>query len=568
MKKNELLFALIIVVLCFISYSNIIANDFVWDDEKFIVDRPNTRTFKASLNSFAEDEYGIYRPVRTISYYLAYKLFGLNAPLYHFFSIILHSSVSVLIFFIIKKLFDKKLALLSAMLFAVHPIHIGRVTNATGSFDIIGIIFYLLAFYCYIIFRQDSRKGFFYASTAIFIIGLFSSEEIFTLPLMIILYEIIFHKKIAIKSLSYFVPLGAFIIFRSFVVKIVKRVSEYPGGSLSAAMLTMPKVLITYILLIFFPFGLTPFRRIDIIYNVFNLWFILPLIAIIYFIYFILRQPRKKIFFFSGWFLITLLPFLNILPLQKIMAERYFYLASLSVLVFIAEIFIFLEKKFKSKLPYLFFGLLIIFFIGSTIYNNGFWKDEFTLMSRGISLNPYSSKAHNNLGSYYFRANDYDSAVLHYRKAIANEADNYQAWSNLGVAYSVKKEYMKSIEAFEKAIDITPYNYEAYDKLGITYMDIGSNKKAEEMFKMALYFEEDYYPALSHLGTLYGNMGNNSLAAMYLQKAVQINPYYAEAYFNIGLLYESIGKDKEARAFFIKAVELDPSNEYYASKVK
>ncbi|MCK5281791.1 MAG: tetratricopeptide repeat protein [Nanoarchaeota archaeon] len=571
LNKN-ILYSLIILVLCFISYSNILANDFVWDDEKFIVDQPGTRTLSRTLSSFSIEEYGIYRPVRSIFYYFAYRIFGLNPILYHFFSIILHASISIIVFFIIKKLFDSKLALLSAMLFAVHPIHIGRVTNATGSFDIIGLVLYLLSFYLYVLSRDKKDKKLFYTSLILFIIGIFTSEEIFTLPILILFYEFIFNKKGIKKyfnSAYYFISLALFLFFRFFILKIVSRVSDYPGGSLLVTFLTMPKVLLQYLLLTFLPFGLTPFRRVDFVYEIFKPWFILPIIFFIFCFYLIYKYRKNKaILFFSGWSLITMVLFLNIMPLQKIMAERYFYLASFGIIGLISLFFIYLEKKLKSKLIYSIFALLIIFFSILTLYNNTFWEDDFTLMTRGITLNPYSSKAHDNLGVCYYRNNDFDKALIHFRNAVNIDSEDYTAWDNLGSIYSRTEQYGKAIESLEKSLKIKPYNYQAYDRLGIVYMKMENNEQAEEMFKTSIYFEENYYPAYSHLGTLYGNMGNYTLAAQYLQKALTINPSYAEAYFNLGLLLDAIGKDREAIKYYKRAAELSPENQQYSEKLR
>ena len=59
--------------------------------------------------------------------------------------------ISILVFFIIYEIVSRRnVALIAALIFAVHPIHTGRVTNITAGFDLLGIFFMLLAFYFYI----------------------------------------------------------------------------------------------------------------------------------------------------------------------------------------------------------------------------------------------------------------------------------------------------------------------------------------------------------------------------------------------------------------------------------
>lgn len=571
MKLNkDRLYLIIIVLLCFISFFNILGNDFVWDDEKFIVDRPEIQSFNRAIYSFVSDQYEIYRPVRTLAYATAFQFFRLNPLPYHLLSILMHSAVSVLLFFIIKKLFNRKLAFFSAILFAVHPIHVSRVTNATASFDIIGLLFYLISFYLYILFREKKEKNLFIASLALFIVGLFASEEVFTLPLLLILYEFVFNSpklKEYLKDVPYFIFLVGFLVLRFFVLRIGSRVSEYPGGSFLITLMTIPKVLAQYVLLIFFPFGLTPFRGIEFVESVFNIWFIVPVLFVLVLLFLIFKfRKNKELIFFSGWFFITLLPFLNILPLPKIIAERYFYLASLSVIVLIVKFVCFMFKKDNNKVIGLMI-LFVIFFASLTIYNNGYWVNDFILNQRGIELNPFSSRAHNNLGNFYFKQDNLESAGVHFTKAIETDIKNEKAWINLGVYYTKTEEYDKSIEALEQALVITPNNYQAMEKLGVTYMRMGDNDSAEQIFKEVIDIKPSYYRAYSRLAALYGNKGNYSLSMAYLMKSIEINPYYAEPYYNLGVLYEIYGKKNEARQFYLKAYQLDPTNKLYASRL-
>ncbi len=552
---------LLLIILSILAYFPIFSNGFVWDDEKFIVDRPQTRQLSTTLESFSEHEYGIYRPVRTLAYYFAFAAFRLDPFWYHVLSIVFHSGACILIYYILKTLFDRKLALLSGILFAVHPLHIGRVANATGSFDLIGILFLLSSFYCYLLYRKKNLSALLYGSLGLFIIGLFSSEEIFTLPFLILLYEFVFGKKQWKSSLPYFGLLALFLMLRVGILSIGERVTEYPGGSIIVTLLSMPKVLIQYFLLMFFPVGLSPFREFTFVRSAFDLWFILPVIVLIGIVYFGYRfRKNKHILFSLGWIAITLLPFYNITPLQKIMAERYFYVASLGVILLCAYGFSLLEKKWGKKVLYA-FAIAALCLLSLTVHNSLFWKDNHTLMSRGIELNPADSKAHNNLGTYYYQQGNFQQALIHFKAATDNDPQNFKAWTNLGTLYSASNQFQQALSAFENALKITPYNYEALDKVGVVYLKNNNFDKAKEYFDRALHFKEDYAPALSHLGTLYGRADDASTAASYFKRAIEANPYYAEAYYNMGLLHQSLGNTAEAETFIRRAKQLDPSYE-------
>ena len=108
MKLNKHI--LILIIACILPYLNILGNHFVWDDSKFILDRPETQTFARSLQSFYTDQFGLYRPVRDVFYFFTFKLFNLNPALYHSFSILLHILATSLIYLILRDTFGKKMA--------------------------------------------------------------------------------------------------------------------------------------------------------------------------------------------------------------------------------------------------------------------------------------------------------------------------------------------------------------------------------------------------------------------------------------------------------------------------
>jgi len=562
MNRN-LIYILIIVLLSFISYSNTLGNDFVWDDSKFVLDSPEVLSLERSVKSFTTDQFDLYRPIRSMFYFATFRMFSMNPALYHLFAILLHTIVSILVFYIIKNIFSRNIALFSASLFSTHPFHIGRVSNITASFDIIGIVFMLTSFLFYIYYRKNPSKKQLIFSIIFFILALFSSEESYTLPLLLLLYEFISKKKYK-TTFVYSGILAIFLILRIFILKIGARVESFPGGSALVTFLTMPKVVFQYIFLSFIPINLSPFRKTEYISNFLDIWFLIPFFLILLLVYFVYKyKSSKELIFFSGWFIITLLPFLNITPLQTIMAERYFYLASISTVFLISFIILKLPKNYRLPL----IGLLTIVFISLTIFNNTFWKDEYSLMQRGISLNPDSSQAHNNLGSYYFERDDLEKAFEHFQKAVESDPDNDKAWINLGVLYSKIGEYNLSIAALESALTINSLNYIAYEKLGITYMRLDDMEMAKESLFKSITLNPDYYRAHSKLGALYYNSGDVENSVLHLHIAMQINPFYAEPFFNMGLLLENSGKTEEAKTFYKRAASLEPNNQLYVSKL-
>ena len=113
-----------------------------------------------------------------------------NALFWHIWLLAFHALNAVLLYVLVRH-FSKHLwsAGLAALLFGLHPL-ISVVVNHVDSFHyILGLTFYLGAFCCYLAFVDTLRKRFYAASVGLFLLGVFTSKVVFTLPLLLGAYE-------------------------------------------------------------------------------------------------------------------------------------------------------------------------------------------------------------------------------------------------------------------------------------------------------------------------------------------------------------------------------------------
>src|SRR3989338_283246 len=189
MNKNlaSILFLLITIL---VSYTNIFQNEFVWDDEFFIEENINIRDLGNIPKFFTEPSTGyLYRPLRSVFYTINYQIWKHNVFGYHLNSLLLHSSITILFFFITLKITNKtSFSFIASLFFATHPIHTARITNMTAAFDVFGILFLLLSFFFYILFSKENKKYCYLLSIVFYLLAIFSSEEAITLILILFLY--------------------------------------------------------------------------------------------------------------------------------------------------------------------------------------------------------------------------------------------------------------------------------------------------------------------------------------------------------------------------------------------
>src|SRR3989338_4514716 len=113
-KKNKLQL-LILTVLVFATYINSLNNAFLSDDLAEIVQNPNIGNLSHAISTHP---FGFIRPVL---YSIVFNIGGLNQTLFRSLNILFHLGSVLLIFAIFNKLYSKRLALIVASLFAVHP---------------------------------------------------------------------------------------------------------------------------------------------------------------------------------------------------------------------------------------------------------------------------------------------------------------------------------------------------------------------------------------------------------------------------------------------------------------
>lgn len=541
-KNRKILPILLIVIITTLAYISSFRNDFVYDDHVHILNNKEIRYFSNIPKFFTSAFKDLYRPLRSIHYMIVYSLFDENPFGYHLNSLLLHIINTILIYFIINLLINKKdISLIASLLFAVHPIHTGRVTNITAGFDQLGIFFIFLSFYLYLIYSKKGKLLYCILSIFSFLLALLSSEEAIVFPFLLLLYEICFSKEKIRKKLrvsSFFILALLYIILRFFILGIGARAGEYIGGNFYFTMLTMTKVFVKYIVLLLFPFRLTLYHDIKIANSLFDIKVIFSVLVLLSLAYIAIKSYRKNkiITFIIGWFFITLIPFSNILPLRILIAERYLYVASFAFCFLLAILIgkIYNLRKDIRIIAIPLFIILLVSYSAITIKRNTDWRDDLTLWTRTVKISPFSSEAHDNLGFAYERAGAIDKAILEFGRSVELNPSNYKAYSNLGIAYGQK----------------------------------GNFTLAEKYLKMAIKINPNYYKAYNYLGLIYAKQGLFDKSIVEFKKAIKINANFDEAYYNLGIVYEYLEEYELAKKEFEKAFRLDPEDSVYSEKIE
>ena len=202
---------IILIVVGFIVYGNTFVNEMLWDEHDLIINNEYIRDWKYFPKYFSENLIagsGIvsnyWRPLLLISFFIDYKIGGLEPFVYNLQNMSWHILSSVLFFVLLRRLsLSISVSLLSSLLFLVHPVQTEAITYISGRSDPMHMTF-IFAGLIYFIKSMELQfnKKYYIFSIALFILALLTRECSIIFPALLLGYVFILHNKENITSLK------------------------------------------------------------------------------------------------------------------------------------------------------------------------------------------------------------------------------------------------------------------------------------------------------------------------------------------------------------------------------
>ncbi len=485
--QNKYYFLLLfgLVVFC---YFNSLNNEFVSDDIFGISQNERIGSFSAIFEGSFSGYFGSFLR------YSAFKIGGLNPAFFRLPNVLFHLGSTLALFTLLGYLFNKRIAIFAAAIFAVHPILTEAVTWISGGPYSHYSFFFLLSFLTYLL-AKDNRK--YYSWSLIFFgLALLSSTNAAVVFLIFPLYE--FSQgtlKQTWKKWSPYAIIGVLsVIF--FLSKIGQRSSglettNYEKIDPVNPFIQVPIAITNYLKLMVWPQNLS-FYHTELVFS--KGQFAIILFAFLIFVAGIVYAWKKSkwIFFWLLFFLVTLLPTLMPFGVSWIIAERYVYLGSIGIFAVVAIGFNWLlEKSERTNKAYM-QGLYIILAIAivalsvRTIIRNQNWQNQDTLWIATAETSPSGFVIHNNLGDMHVRQGNLEKGIEEFQKAIEINPGYAAAYHNIGNTYQKNKQYEEAVKSYEKAVEIDPSLWQTYQNLTAIYLETGNVEKALESIREAI----------------------------------------------------------------------------------
>jgi len=538
--NSQILNSLILIVLIFIGillYSiPLHSKEFYFDDHFSVENNQAIRTFDIPqiFNTFNT------RTLVGLSFALNYKYCALDPSGYRLINILIHSLNALLIFLLIKNIFQlyalrKNIfycpveypAFFGAMLFLCHPIQTEPVNFITQRFVLMGTFFYLLTLYLYTQYRSFSKKRYLHSSLASALAAMFCKEFVVTLPFIIALYEFYFLEtrfesigKILKNLIPYFiiVLIVPFLLLRTpqkaiIVANIAESNSMHHIDITRAKnalgrkeyFLTELNVVRTYVRLLLVPINQNLDYDYPISYHLDSRtlgsgFFLLCILSIAL----ITFKTYRIISFGIFWFFIALSIESSFIPIGDVITEYRLYLPSIGFVFLMTSLIYF--RKVDVKVLNIIAGIILIALSVMTYERNKIWQNEFTLWNDTVQKSPHKARPYDNRGFLYYNQGNIRQALNDFNKALALSPNYADAYNNRGNAYLKEGDLTKAMSDYNKTIQLNP----------------------------------DYALAYYNRGVVYYNQNNDTDALIDFNKSIELDPTYADAYIKSMSDYDEV----------------------------
>ena len=569
----------LIALLVFIAYGPALNGKFIWDD--YLLVKDNTLVtrlasipsfFSGEVSSRPEGHTAFYRPLQMASYALDDRIWGLNPFGFHLGNILSHIFVAAALYGFIFFLFGRRtLAFLSALLFAVHPLHSEVVSYISGRADALAALFILLTL-LFSLLEGPPPWALSLIVSLSYAVALCSKEYSLITPFLFLLTNAVRKKRP--QDRKFLFPFLSLLFLSLFYIFLRLAVLKIPSSVVAPSTLLsrLPgacAALGSYVKLLLWPFGL------HMEYGLRSFRFTDPpavlgmicLCAMIFFIFKNRKDSNQKVAVFStAWFLIALLPVLNLYPINAYMAEHWLYVPSIGFFLILARGLVWLQDSKKGKKIGLIAACFLVFsYSFLTIRQSGYWMNPVGFAEKTLQYTPQSWRLYNEIGTEYLQAGNNLKAVEAFQKAVSLNPAAVGIYRNLGQAYFSLGRADNALASYESALKIKPDDAQTYFELGTLYSRMGHKEQARAANAKALALNPRHIQASYNQGIYLAEQGEEEKAAEIFKHVIRDDPGYAKAYAALAGYYAQSGKTTELASLLSQAVnrKVDYAAAYY-----
>jgi len=531
---------------------------------------------------------------------------------YHVFSVGLFLGSVALLNAFLRRLFARErfglepadaslAALAGSLIFALHPSHAEVVAWTLGQKDVLVGFFFIASLYFYTRSESSTARERMLCLLC-YGLALGSKPSAVSLPLVLVAYDWFFRPQslsagrsrrgtLAFYSILLLPAVAAGLYFLGTTVRtgavlteggLFGRLGRAAGAlAFSTYKLALPLNLVHRYPAFDFA-GLADFR----------LWVSLGFTAALLGVAARAARNRLAWGFFLAWFVLALLPNLNLVPIRIERADRYYYLSSYAFAALAGWAFARLYARAGGQRAALAGAGMaaVLALAGLCFVQVGYWKDGPTLWGRVTAIYPEMPLGHVSLGKSFLQLGQDEQALRAYAPLLQQNPPNLAALAGSAVALAHQGRLREARALLELGVKLAPQDPGLDVSLARLLLREGDYSRADSLAGRALSHEPDNTAALlvrARLCTLGGRngealniyraldpgeldaeglefMGAHSFgdgdyerAEGYFRRVVQLQPGLARAWNNLAVTAENRGELARADSLYARAVALD-----------
>jgi Tfp pilus assembly protein PilF len=442
---------------------------FLYDDRILILDQSQLHGLSRWTEWFTLPYWpeafhqGLYRPLISASYALTWALAGAASPVFHLTNILLHVLVTGLVWWTARRIgLSPIAALMATLLFAVHPVHVEVVAGIVYRTDSLSAAAMLAALGAFL-----GRSGHALRWSQVCVVALCLAlamgfkESGLLLPALLVGAEVILrpgrrtparHAALALISVAIIALCIAAKIAVCGSLGVEPAYGIYPNSTLWERFAAMPRVLAEYLRLLVWPMSLAadhwwPLPEPSASGSLLGLATLVAVAGAGLAAVLALRRRWPRIAFALLWIGIGLTPYLHLVPIGAVVAERFAYVASVGLCWLVGALCD--ASSPRWKIPFLVAVLVIsALFAGRSFRQARLWCDPLELWATSAEESPLSHRAWLGLGEARLESNDLEGAAAALRRAV--ELDPTSAFARMSLARAERQ--LGHLEAAERVL--------------------------------------------------------------------------------------------------------------------